>query len=735
MKALNTFQNILNFLVTKSIKFPKSVLLLLAIFLGILVLNAKPFKLLITLDDLLSPNFKSYQAYEDLKDNFEVMPSVFVMIKKESSALDHKDLCSLKKWIDNTNFNTPNLYYSISPFNLRHSVYLEKNNERFQTLLFKKTIETNCELQLKYKTDATLSKVGKTPWDNILTNADYSDFAVNFNFQENGELNFQSKVLPKHVDKLKKSWFANSELSQKFKAFFIGEASYHHEMSLGLKKNMRLNLIICVIVVLLFRLFLGTWASSFIFLGSLVLSTTILFSIMAATGTPIDILNNALFLLLTVSSMGDFIFISNYQSKNTEKHWKHSFYSNTLPCFFTSLTTFVGFISLYSSDLEIVKRLGLWAAVSAVIEWVVTFTIIPAILSFKKQDYLWVNPKKIISLIQINKLSAFKLPKVITYILLLTYLLIPTSLNNLNISDVPLELFEKNNPYRIGMNYLESSRGYTGDVSLIFSNFNRETENKTLLKKLESHPNVVKIESPYTMIEYLTNGLTESHSRVVKRSLRSSPNYKRLISEPDARAIIYLKSTDLRSINEFSAYVNNSLCKKGSCSLSGLHVAYSDFALEVPKTLIRSFIISLVIVFLILLILSYVVKKIPLFKLFVTSFWGVSIVICLISLFQIKINFITCVVISTLVGLTGDNAIHFILNRLKGMDLNEGVLEKSNASVLTAIVMAISSLTFIFSYFNPPKVFGVLLFAGFLLSLLGDLYMLKSIMSNKGPQK
>ncbi|OUR93689.1 hypothetical protein A9Q84_19695 [Halobacteriovorax marinus] len=726
MVFLQGFQKLLVSMISYSIRNPKKIIFFLFTLIVICIGQAKPFKLLITIDELLNKSYQTYQEYSDLKEDFEVMPSVFVIIKKQDSVLNEADLCHIRGWRNKVNFNTSNIYYSISPITLRKTSYVKEQNGEFPKLLFNPLLRFNCDLP---RTDnSILSPIATTPWKKIFSNDDYSDFGINITFSEKDELNFQSKVIPQLVRKMKIFWSETEKLYPELKAYFIGEASYHQEMSDGLKKNFKLNIIISVIIIILFKAFLGTWSSSLIFLGTLILSTGILFGLMSLTGTPIDILNNALFLLLTVSSMGDFIFLSNFQSRNPDKHWKEAFLNNALPSFLTSLTTFVGFISLYSSDLDIVKRLGLWAAVSGVIEWIVIFLVLPAFLTFLKSDFKWIDSQKVFKIISINWISKINFPRKLTYLLLVAYLFIPYSLNHLNVSDVPLELFEKKSSYRVGMEYLKESRGYSGDVSLVFKDFSDEEFNQEVLSKIKALVNVVKIESPYLMLSYFTEGLSPLNQKVVRRSLRTSPSYKRLISEPEARAIIYLKSTDLKSINDMRIYVNEELCTSKRCHLSGLHVAYADFSQEVPKTLLRSFKLSLAIVFMIILTLSFMVKNIPVFKLSMTTFWGVAIVICIMSVFQIKINFITCVVISTLVGLTGDNAIHFILNGIKGNNLDQGIDEKSEASIITAIIMSITSLTFLFSCFNPPKVFGVLLFVGFLLSLLGDLYMLKSIM-------
>ena len=102
------------------------------------------------------------------------------------------------------------------------------------------------------------------------------------------------------------------------------------------------------------------------------------------------------------------------------------------------------------------------------------------------------------------------------------------------------------------------------------------------------------------------------------------------------------------------------------------------------------------------------------------------LMLCLEGIFQLKVNFLTCIFASVLVGLTGDNAIQFLFGS-KRSALEVGVLKRGSASILTSVLMAGASFVFLGSYFDPPKKFGVLLAGGLLASLLGDLWILKGL--------
>ncbi len=713
-------------LISLCISFPKWVIATYLILLIILCAQFKPFQILITADDLVNKDFKSYQNYQKLKSSFDIRPSLNIFIQTNAEAqLTHSDFCLLKRWRNDVIYQTPLMSYSLSPLSLRRT-YLEKTKDSdIPKLLFPKILSPNC-------TDQSLvvlplyNQLKKTPWHETFS-ANNGEALFSFVFAQNNEFNFQSQVIPKIVADMMAQ--TNATLDG-FKKYYAGEAAYYYHMAQGLKFNGSLNIIISILVLIFFKFFLGTWKSGLIFISSLVVSSLYLFSLMSLSLTPIDILNNALFLLLTVSTMGDFIYLSITKLKNPHFTLEEVFHRNVLPGLFTSLTTFIGFISLCTSDLDIVIRLGFWAAMSGVIEWLVMFTLLPALLSLFNKDITWIRPRDYRFL---KRLENIKLPKSLCYALLVLILLVPWSLHHLNVNDAPDQLFDQDHAYSQSVQYIKDTRGYAGEVSLVFPmDQDHRVQAKELINKklehLESFDIVKKVEAPYEVLDFLHQGIEDKYIPLIDRSLEDTIFYKRLIGEHELRAVIYLKEIDLQSINQFQADISEQICKDQSCYLSGLLVTYSEFAAIVPVTLMSSLRTSLLFVLIILVILGVLRKESELAKLILSSFWGVAAILVIIALTQVKINFVTCVVISTLVGLTGDNAIHFLFGAHK---LEDALIQKDTASIITALIMAICSLTFLVSAFAPPRIFGVLLCVGFLLSLMGDLYLLKGMLGRK----
>jgi predicted RND superfamily exporter protein len=89
---------------------------------------------------------------------------------------------------------------------------------------------------------------------------------------------------------------------------------------------------------------------------------------------------------------------------------------------------------------------------------------------------------------------------------------------------------------------------------------------------------------------------------------------------------------------------------------------------------------------------------------------------------------VTAGVVSILVGLTGDNAIHFAsVQIIDGKSLDEALSERAKASLISTIIMLCLCCVFFLFKFNPPKYFGLTLLVGLSFNIWGDYWILKGL--------
>ena len=162
---------------------------------------------------------------------------------------------------------------------------------------------------------------------------------------------------------------------------------------------------------------------------------------------------------------------------------------------------------------------------------------------------------------------------------------------------------------------------------------------------------------------------------------------------------------------------------------AGELIAYSEFAQSVPRALLRSLISCLVLVGLVVAFVAHA-RRIPVAPVLAASAWGPALVLCALSVFQVPVTFLTCVFAGVLVGLTGDNALQYAFAR-PGEPITAGAAARGPVSIQVATVMALCSLVFLGSAFVASRRLGLVLGLGLMASLIGDLWILRSLLAGR----
>lgn len=684
-------------------------------------------KTMLSVDDLLEPKFESTRVFAKLKESFRVGNSTLLVVSPvpTNRNFTERELCRIRKWFYNERLVNAELRVSFSPFDARQ-VQADRRH-----LFYPELIQINCE-NPQDKPSSALESIHRTPWDGILIGKKSTDLLMEFTLWDAPAGSAFGTVSPE-VMKMMRERFLNQvvALEPGLSYHWVGAGDFQYYMLEGMQKSSVLNGVILLFLCIAFRVLYGTWICGVLYCGVLILGAGILFGAMALCGVPMDVLSSSLFLMLVVASLEDFIFLFNRGLKRREP-WRSSFKSLVVPGFLTSFTTILGFGSLYISDLAIIRRFGLWAAIGALLEWVLVFFILPALLKLWKKGQSWANPQKAYFGAWTEKFSKKRMPRFASVLCLVVFLFVPWATHHLDITDAPILLFPKGHPLRLGVDYLHETRGWETAQSLVFEDYEARAHNEAIIAQVERLDDVAGIESPYDLDRFMTDGKTIENKNLIRRELKETAVYQRLVSEDrKTRALIYLKDTDLKKIHTLRDQVQK-ICAHSGCVITGGTIAYADFADEIPTTLLESLLLSLILVALTITLLAFSVgrgrpKQLPF--IIVSSNWGAMVMLLAAALMQIRVNFMTCVFASVLVGLAGDNAIQYLC-AARRHPLTQGMVERGGASLQCTLLMSISALTFLGNYFAPARVFGIMLSVGLLLSLAGDLWILRGLISS-----
>lgn len=686
------------------------------LFAAFLIFQIKDLKVLLSISDTVGDQVPTAKLTEQVKEEFDLGHQSYFSIFKKDSELKIEDVCHLKKWIKEEVWNNNKIISVSSPFNLRYPESTAKS------LWYKRVLELPCEQE----------NLSFNLWQKKLVKATTGDFFTSFN---KSDLSFQVDFKPENIGKFGnfnpetfETFYQKLKLSnKKVEVHAAGDMAFLYWVTVGIKWYNKLNFIFLIILLFCFRYFFGTWRGGILLCLNFLFSGILLYGLLSLFKVSIDTLSNGLFLMISVAALEDFIFLSQLraESESSVSVFKKLF----IPSLFTSITTIIGFGSLVVADMPMIIKFGVWAAIGAVIEFVVTFIIMPCFINAFPYFEQWVKPK-VNKMALTDRIVSKNIPYCFSILLILVGVLSLTGLMHLNIEMDPVTYFPKNHEFKQSINYLSKNRGWVDQVSLIFIDGDQRDKNVQIIEQIETLPIVSKVDSIYKIFADITKNENEIRKKTIEANYKQTANYKVFVRNK-SRAIIYLKERSTKSLKEFQLNVKQ-ICHE-ECQLSGDSITFTELSEKVPSILLNSFLISIVLVFLIILICGIYQKTNNLFYLIIGSLWGPMIVIGIIAIFQIPLNHMSIVFIGVLIGLTGDNAIQYIF--AGESNLLVGLEKRGSASLQIMVFMLAASIIFQFTYFVPPRKLGLLLCIGYITSFIGDYWIVKSLIKKSNPSK
>lgn len=670
--------------------------------------------------DQLDPDMQSTHDLKRLKQIFGNDTTVGFVLQPKNENFTQAELCHIQTTVNEIYFtqNNGGISRFMSPFKLRQAV------ENGPKLSYLRILQDPCET--KITTTQPLAPLKNTFWHSLLTDDQARDLTVLMAVKDLEKSDQFGTFNVSGVDQLITSF--QKEFGGQ--VWVIGTGAHQLFTMKGMEQTQVINIAVTLILLIAFRLLFGTWRSGLIFLFSVMFSATIVFGTMQLLGFPMDTLSSCLFLLMTVASLEDFIFVSYFHMETNNTSYKRSLRKLITPSFFTSLTTLTGFGSLAVSSLQSIRYFGLMAALGALLEWIFIFFILPSFL--QKFSFLqkWTNPHKVYFRNISSSIIKKSPPAWLARVSLIVFVIVAASVGHYTLSQTPTEMFPEDHIFQKSISYIQKTRGWLSDAHLVFEPQVTKERRLQITEQVQKNQIVSKTES----LEQFTDFMSEKIKKpsltfdLVKSEIQSSGLLDRYKAESgEVRTIFYLTTSNTEKLNELRLEVNQ-LCPKHECWLAGEFIGFADFSKEMIKTLFDSLFLSLIDVMLIVLYLTVALNKRNFWAIILSSLWGPAWIMACMFIFKMPINLITCIVASTLVGLTGDNAIQYLFG---GKDIEDGIENRGTGSIQCALIMSVCSLAFLGSYFEPPRSLGLLLAAGFILSLIGDLWILKALIKKR----
>jgi predicted RND superfamily exporter protein len=506
-------------------------------------------------------------------------------------------------------------------------------------------------------------------------------------------------------------------------------ASRYHFLKI-MYRDALLGLSVLVVLVLALRAIAGTWRSGVLLSLTLLLTAVVLYGGLGLAGIPVNILTNNLLLMTAVAGTADFLFVTQAQFS---EDLPASFTELAVPCFFTTLTTVLGFLSLNTSAVDLIQDFGTGAALGALLEWVMIFGALPALLRVTGQERPWIDRDRAWNFSRLDRFVQLRPPAFTLALGVVLMVLAVPAFFFLNDEDSPVENLPRGHEFRVSTEYFRKQFGWEGQVYVYFPTAPDVARSAEIVDRLARLPLVSKVEDPESIAADWTRDQPPLRRELLRRELELSPLWRRYHSPSgELRLPLYLPAQNLRSLKRLRDEVA-AICGV-DCRLAGQRVVYLEYGETITRTMIESFAVSLLLV---VATLGWLLKRQGRLSAFVpvaiSALLGPGITLTLMALLQVPVTLVTSIFLAVMVGLAGDNAIQYLL--AGGPDLEAGIDRRAVASVLVTGVMIAGSALFLLQTLSPMRILGGLFMVGFLINILGDLWGLRGLLGAPTPRR
>ncbi len=714
-KGLRLLNRSFLFLEKKVHKKPRWVFALIGLLTVLALTQVHKVRGVISIYELLPSAFPTLTDLKKTEEKFNDHRYLILNLLPQES-LTEKQMCLIRRWISNEVINNKHIVKAFSPFDLRGIKEIDEK------IIYTRDLALNCENPTEKV--ISLAQFAKTPWEGILVDTTKESFLVQFDFNESAidqrVRAFSYPILKNFIER----W--NEEVAEplNLNTQFLGSAAYESYLVKGNKEFSRVHILLLIVLLIFFRLFMGTWKSGVLYIVSYFIAIVWIVGLMGYFNKSFDILTNGLTVMIAVSTLQDLAFVGMDRMKGSGASRK-SFRRLQLAGFFTSLTTMVGFGSLGISSLPMIRDFGIFAASGAFFEWLLTFFFLSLLTKPGSFFEKWVSYDKAIAFHWVKKskvLLKFKFLRfhpISIFVLFLPW--------GLHFYDEPKLMFPVTHPFRQDTDAFIKQFGWEYSVSLVFKNV--QSDREKIIEKLKANPFVQKIDTASAAFESSATPFTGLTRSMIETEFFKIWRPERYFGKSDLeRYHIFLKTSEISDVLKFRDDIQKACLDQ--CYVSGAIITYAEFVRHLAETLFESLFVSLILVVLILLVLC-VVLDFPYPGLAIYSaLWGPAILLILIMVFQIPINMMTSLTASVVLGLTGDNIIEFLFAKDRRR-FTEGMDARFPGAMVASVMMSSACLVFLVSSFDPPRTLGLLFFLGFLLSLFGDYFVLRYIWNKK----
>ncbi len=479
--------------------------------------------------------------------------------------------------------------------------------------------------------------------------------------------------------------------------------------------------------------------------------------------------------LIIILGLEDIIYIfSNYESFPVgENRLRDSLTFTIIPCFFTSLTTALGFVAFSTSPMHILKSFGIFAAIGIMLEMVVAVIVSafiirraeekkkksPVSAEPEKQNFIDIGFNNFLQKVNVFNLKHFKKIVAVSIIFLAAGLY---GVSHLTVDTYSIDFLLDRNSVKQDSRFIENDYGFylpmeirlktKGEGGVKDPAFLRDLER--LQKNLEKVPHFQKATSVVDVVKQLNRVLTdnkESSYRIpdtrdavaqelLLYELNEDNDLSYLVDSEytEARLTVRIPMTTAATFKTYmeraDSEIKNVFNDRVEVIYGGYIPLYIKLIEYVAESQISSFIIAFILIFLACGILF---RSIPQFLIIILpNILPIVLTLAFMAVNGIFLDIATVTIAAVTIGLSVDNSIHlmnmFNMKRSGGLcvkdAISSSITDIGKPMFISNVILVVGYLIMLFANVKSVILFGALIALTLFIALLCDIILLPSLM-------
>jgi len=494
------------------------------------------------------------------------------------------------------------------------------------------------------------------------------------------------------------------------------------------------------------------------------------FGFMGLVGLKTTLLSSAMVPLFLAIGVADSVHVlADYQHRRISGETPRPAVGSTMtqlwqPCLFTSVTTAAGLSALLVSDLRPVREFGLSASVGVLAAFVLTMTLVPAILSLLGGRLPASRPWATTWMAQLVRQFVNPPRPIRRFVVvggIVIGLLSLASAIRIEVGVNPMSWFRSADPFRQATRLVDTQLGGATAVEFLVTGPAHGFASPATLAKLDGFERWVEsttIVSRCTSVVELLKEATRTLSEGVDRRARlpgMAAVTRPLLNALAARGELERWLSEDRSVGRIScrlplgrsADLGAELARLqaeierrfGGTDLMVTPTGYGVLMVQMEHLLVRSQLLSVSIAFLaVLLMLALLIRSLALgLVAMLPNLLPVAVGLGLMPVLGISLNPGTVMVAAVALGIVVDDTAHLLVAMRRHLDFGQTVSEALASAItdvgspviLTSLILMASMSMLMLGSFAPGIDFGAIAAIIALVALLADLWLLPQLLT------